>query len=327
MRLGTLVLALVAILTLGVAPVFAADPMFLARFNAAAGELPEGLAVGLPGSAAPSGGLYAGMLATGEIKHVAYDGRVSSFAQLPAPGEGFMTGLEWGEDGLYVGLASFDPDTHGIWWVSSDGSQVMRWIAFETTTLPNALKFWNGYLYVTDSIGGAIWRINSQGQVTQWVQSPLLLGDADISPVPIPIGANGLVIEGGMAYVANSNFGRIVRIPIQSNGTAGPPVVHAQGADLVGADGLAGVPGAAGTTLYVAVNAQDAFARVAPNGAVTTIAQGGVLQTPASIVYSRGTLYLTNMTLFEDEAVRQPGILALLIGAAPAQVPARGKGK
>jgi hypothetical protein len=82
-------------------------------FNPDAFELPEGLAVSRHGD------LYVGLLG-GEIKKVTPDGQVSSFATLD-PGEGFLLGLAFDQqNALYAALASFNPETHGVWEIKED---------------------------------------------------------------------------------------------------------------------------------------------------------------------------------------------------------------
>ncbi|MCU0686030.1 MAG: hypothetical protein MUF34_27930, partial [Polyangiaceae bacterium] len=81
----------------------------LASFDAALGELPEGIAV--DGSGTP----YVGFAPKAEIVELRPDGSSrSSFAKLPAPppdGQGFMTGLALDAAGnLYAALASFKAD-------------------------------------------------------------------------------------------------------------------------------------------------------------------------------------------------------------------------
>ena len=61
-----------------------------------------------------------------------------------------------------------------------------RWIQF-----PNGLAFdHRGNLYATDSILGAVWRIQHGGSAEIWFQSPLLEGNG-AAGLGFPLGANG----------------------------------------------------------------------------------------------------------------------------------------
>ena len=80
----------------------------VALLDANAFEFPEGLAIDSQGN------IYAGMAPTGEIKIITPSGEVATYAQLPAPGAGFMVGMDFDAAGaLYVAMTSFDPETHG----------------------------------------------------------------------------------------------------------------------------------------------------------------------------------------------------------------------
>ncbi len=188
----------------------------------------------------------------------------------------------------------------------------------ELTALPNWLEFWGSTLLVSDSTGGRVWQIDPSGNLSLWVESALLMGDPARSPLPIPIGANGMAIRGRTLYVANTNFGRIVGVPIRADGSAGTPAVVVEDEMLVGADGIAFDRGG---TLYVAVNFQDAIVAVSPNGALTTLAQGSPLQNPASLTIAGGNLYITNFAVAKPPETQEPGLLRLALPLG------RGKGK
>jgi hypothetical protein len=91
-----------------------------------------------------------------------------------------------------------------------------------------------GNVYVSDSFQGIIWRTNRSGENLQaWVNSPLLR----TSGVP-PFGANGLGFNksGSFLFVANTGDDRVIRIPVNGDGTAGTPEVFVN--SINGADGL-----------------------------------------------------------------------------------------
>jgi hypothetical protein len=80
-----------------------------------------------------------------------------------------------------------------------------------------------------------VWRIRRDGALERFVEHPSLAPEPG-SPVP---GANGIAVAHGALLVANTRFGRIVRIPINADGSAGAPTTVLERADLIGADGLA----------------------------------------------------------------------------------------
>ncbi|HEX2172344.1 MAG TPA: SMP-30/gluconolactonase/LRE family protein, partial [Dehalococcoidia bacterium] len=126
------------------------------------------------------------------------------------------------------------------------------------------------------------------------------------------IGANGMVIHDRYVYVANTNYGRIVRIPIGTGSRAGTPEVFVEDEELLyGADGLTVDDWG---TLYVAVNGLDSIAAISPSGEITTLAQGGGLQNPASVLAIGNVLYITNMALLKPEGTRLPALYWMQIG-------------
>jgi hypothetical protein len=169
--------------------------------------------------------------------------------QEPSP---FSTGFALHRNGvLYVGLGNCDPATHGIWRVNKDGSAA-PFAQVPLSQLPKGLALTNGDfpLYVTDlhdfthsrdanlnlrpevpncrveECSLRIWRIDQNGQVIIWQESPLFYGSVD-SPLLHPHGVNGIVVDkaGKNVYVTVTDHGRVIRIPINKDGSAGAPEV------------------------------------------------------------------------------------------------------
>ncbi|MES2638369.1 MAG: SMP-30/gluconolactonase/LRE family protein [Myxococcota bacterium] len=250
------------------APAFAADVTVVESYDASIGQLPEGVAV------SPSGDLYVGLAGTGELRRLdrhTYVGE--TFAQFDV-GAGFLLGLAFDGDDLYVALASFTPETCGIWRVDADGN-TERVVAFGANEFPNDLTFDRaGNLYVTESIGGAVYKIPA-GTTTRelWVQDPLLAGDLAWSPVPFPIGVNGITYDDDTDTVilVNSQVPSVIEIDVDG-GVAGTLSVLASGEHLRGADG---VNLDRNGDLLVVANASSSLLRIdRATGAATTLADG-----------------------------------------------------
>jgi sugar lactone lactonase YvrE len=268
-------------------------------------QLPEGVAVDRHGN------VYVGFAPTGELLKLTPAGTQSIVATLPVGG-GFTAGLAVdGRGNVYAALASFDPATHGVWRVRPDGSSA-RLAALPPTTLPNALAFdRRGKLFVSDSLGGAIWRIPPGGDAELWAQDELLLGRVDL-----PIGANGLAFRRDDLYVANTAFGRIVRIPIEEDGSAGDPETFVQDERLFAVDGIAfDVAG----RLYAVTGPLDTLVRVSRDGEISTLAtEADGLDFPASLAFgtrgaARKHLFITNFALFTTENP-DPALLKIRVG-------------
>ena len=264
----------------------------LATFDPSKGEFPEGIAVDRRQH------VYVGLALTGEIRRFEPQGSSSTLATLPA-GAGFLLGLATDAPGnVYAALASFDPATHGVWRVRPNGSQE-RIGALPASGIPNGLAFDEaGSLYVTDSVLGAVWRIPRGGEPEVFVQHPLLEPEPG-SPVP---GANGIAFADHSLLVANTRFGRIVRIPIEPGGTAGTPSTVIERGDLIGADGVALD---VRRNLYVAMFGGPAggrLVRISPDGQVDQLAgPADGLTGPASLAFGtldRKSLFVTNFDLF-----------------------------
>jgi len=216
------------------APALAAEVSVIESYDASIGELPEGVAVG------PDGDIYVTLAATGELRqldrHTYAGGTLASFDT----GFGFLLGMAFNGPDLYVALASFVDATSGVWRVYPDGSKT-RVVAFSGSEFPNDVTFdSSGNMYVTESISGSVYKVPAGTTSRQlWIQDPLLFGDVTQSPVPFPIGANGLAYddETDTLLVANSQSPRIVEIE-DLGGSAGAVSVLAEGEHLRGADGI-----------------------------------------------------------------------------------------
>jgi hypothetical protein len=134
-------------------------------------------------------------------------------------------------------------------------------------------------------------------------------------------GANGITAIRGDVFVAvtrvTDNTGRIVRIPVACDGSAGEPEVYVEGPQLFGADGLT----SRGAELYVALNSQNRIATVtdagnsgngsgnSTGGRVQTVFAGGPLSFPSEVVFdptAPNTAFICN---FSNPVPQQGGVL------------------
>ena len=256
-----------------------------------ANEYPEGITIDKKGN------IYLGLVFDGRILRLGPDGSRSTLTTLPI-GSGLLVGLAADEFGnVYAALASFDPATHGIWRISSEGASE-RIAALDPAGFPNGLAFDSrGNLYVSDSFLATIWRIpRGGGTAAPWLQSPLLASDHVNG---FGVGANGLAFWCGDLYVANTDLGSIVRVPVEPNGLAGAPEVYVADPAIAFADGIAfDVRG----SLYV-VNSllTNTLVRIAPDRTLETLATADDgLDYPASVAFGTGRgertqLYLANV--------------------------------
>jgi sugar lactone lactonase YvrE len=274
-------------------------------FDPDALELPEGLAVDRQGD------LYVGLV-KGEIKKVTPEGQVSSFVTLPDPAPGFLVGLAFDrQEVLYAPLASFNPETHGVWEIKEDGT-AQRFAALDPQGLPNAIVVdQSGNLLVSDSV---------------WAEDDLLRGAEEGLPDSLPIGVNGMAFgKDQLLYVVNDDFGRLMRIPVNPDGSAGSVEVVLEDEGLEGADGIAFDRK---DNIYVAVNQQDKLVRITPDEEIETLATAG-LDYPASVAFGVGeeskVLYVTNLAVLRTqglvEGTPNPSLVRLDVDVAGRPLP------
>jgi hypothetical protein len=197
---------------------------------------------------------------------------------------------------LYVALpAAFGPPpsgTPGILKISANGKQATPVPGSEGMVAADGmgLDSATGYLYVTDIFGSAIWRVTPSGGSAQlWtsVATNPILGDPD-----------GVKVFKDAVYTSSGD--RILRIPINPDGSAGTATVWAQvpGAffdDMVLDDRTGNV--------YVTRLDTDELLQITPGGVVTAIATN-----------ADGLLGAANMTLIH---VGKSTVIYLANGGMP----------
>jgi sugar lactone lactonase YvrE len=173
---------------------------------------------------------------------------------------------------------------------------------------PNCIiKDSSGNLYVSDSLQGRIYKLSPDGRtMSVWAESPLLLSNNPAQNV----GANDMAFDRGQHYLYIDNTGnrQVFRIPVQSDGSAGPLELFADGATIDSRLGLAGpvaLYGADGIqfdvrgNLYVMANQADEVQVLSPAGDLIAryIGTGkNALDFNASPVFEGRSLYITNMS-------------------------------
>lgn len=266
----------------------------------------------------------------GEVWKVAPCGAKSLVASLDITAFGMLTGMAVDrDDRVYVGCGDAAP-FNGM--PSGIGSGVYRVgpgaltkvVALPDASWPNGLAFHDGSLYITDSVLGAVWRVQLgdgvAGPDTPWLQDDLLALD----PAGFNIGANGLAFSGRHLYVSVSDFGRIVRVPVRGDGSPGALKVVCETPELSTADGIAfDIAG----RLWITVNTGSTGTR--PSGALYRLGQDGVLKMiaddpgwlnfPTMPVFgttwgTSGTLYIENGAYDGWFDGTSPDITALRVG-------------
>ena len=166
----------------------------------------------------------------------------------------------------------------------------------------NALTFdATGNVYVSDSFGGKIFKlVPGTGAVTTLFADALLEPGAGFPP----FGANGLAFDATFSnlYIANTATDTVFKLGIDGGGQ--PTVLNTFATGINGADGLVFDPVG---RLWVAANQADQLVALDSDGEVVArvgsfdgVLPGGAVKGllfPASVVVSRGSLFVTNLAL------------------------------
>ncbi len=135
-------------------PAASAGGQFIARFDAAAGELSEGVAVDAGGT------VYASLSPLGQLVRIGSGGEYEVIGTVEGLQEGDigMLGITAHPDGsIYAGVFSANSDAHGVWRFDVDTGAAEHVPGTEQIGLPNAIAFdAAGTMYITDTIAGAV---------------------------------------------------------------------------------------------------------------------------------------------------------------------------
>lgn len=263
------------------------------------GQLPESVTTD------PNGNLY--MTMGSSVTTYTPGGQLTTIAALPVPAGVLANGVKYGpDDHLYIATGSLapEPPTSFIWRVSLEGD-VEEFAALDPEGFPNDLIFADdGLMYVTDPLIGQIWTVDSGGNPSVWIADELLTGnEEDPFLILSHFGVDGIALDKyeDYVYVSNLDYGQILRVPIEPDGSAGGFEVYVDDFDLLaGADGIAFDKNG---SLYVAVNGQDRLAVVGPGGGCAYVfAEGPPLDAPSSVVFGetwqdRKTLYIASFAI------------------------------
>jgi sugar lactone lactonase YvrE len=151
---------------------------------------------------------------------------------------GLLTGLAFDDHShLYVANATLSGDpAPGVFRVDAKGAPT-RVLTLPAESFPNGLAFHDGWLYVSDSHLGVVWRWKpGEGAATQWLQDDRLLPGT--GPDDNGIGANGIAFQGGDLLVAVADAGRIVQVQVTHGGVAGKVEVVSERPELISVDGI-----------------------------------------------------------------------------------------
>jgi|GEM_PF-3730844 len=244
------------------------------------------------------GNVYTSNQVTFDVYRITPRGEASVFAHLydmynPDAAYAGALGMAFAHNGaLWIAMLNFmEPSRHGIYTVRPDGSfELTVPMSPDEICCPNGLAFdKHGDLFITESINGGIWKVAKGHRVaTLWLTHDQLVPPADGA-----FGANGIAYKNGAFFVANTDKGTILKVPINHDGTPGEPAVFASG--LNGPDGVTLGPNG---DLYVACAYGGQLVRLADDGAMEVLIDKdlGYPTTPA-IVKGRGdrlTAYIAN---------------------------------
>jgi sugar lactone lactonase YvrE len=291
-------------------------------FDPAAGEFPEGIAVDKYGN------VYVSMIELDQIWKIDPSGNRSVLAEIAVPGAG-PAGMAVDAAGtvnaavsaLDLATGQTDPAFRGVYRIRPDGT-AERLPGTGAMLFPNDVTLdKQGNVYATDTSGGTVWRVPRDGSAELWSGDPLLQGDGSFG-FGFPIGANGIAFRHGELIVANSERGRLVRIPVEPDGSAGNASVLVESTALLGADGIAlDVHG----DVYVASAILYTVVRVGSEGLIETLATADDgLNQPSTLAFGTGkgerqTLFVANFSIFSSSPT--PAVLKLSVGVPGQPLP------
>jgi len=278
----------------------------LVGFNSTIGELPNSITVLKDGSIAASfpflHELRIYQSSTGEILRI--------INNLPA-----VTGITTDVNGdIFTASPSalLDPENagqHGIWRIDLDHGSAKQIATLPQTTIPRSLVVADDGTIFAGDLTGRIYKIDDGFEPSIWLEHSLLQGSPDLpGPIgrpPFPVGIEGLHIKDGFLYGTVVDYGRIIRIPINADGSAGEIEIIVEKPEiLLGLDEIA--LDDQGNIYGVSAFLHEVY-KITPNSEITVLADSNDgIDNPAGIVIggheSEHDLFVSNFAYITNNA-------------------------
>ena len=219
--------------------------------------------------------------AAGRVVGVSATGKQTAFAVTLPLGEFGIGAIGMAYDSnhqLYAAVPQGAPGQPGIYKISSNGKQATPVPGSEGMVAADGmgLDASTGYLYTTDIFGGAIWRVTPGGGSAQlWTSN---------ATNPLVVEPDGVKVYGNSVYVSDS--GRILKIPLNPDGSAGTATVWA-------------TPGGFTDDMVMDPRNGDVYVTRLDNDTLLRITQAGTTTVIAS--NADGLLGAANMTLVDQD--------------------------
>lgn len=260
----------------------------IANFDISTQQQPENMAV------EPNGAVDVTFNAAHQVARVGTNGVVTVLATLPAATNGIAAtadGIVRGLNGvLYVDYGAGDQS--GVWMIEPGSTTATQLTALPQVGWLNglALDSANEDLLATDSTNGTVWKISlNDGSASIWAQGSSLQPNSTTGK-----GANDVQVHDGAAYVSNTDKGTLLRIPINSDGSAGTATTVAQG--ITSIDGFSFDDSG---DVIAAQNYADQVALIHPDGtSQTVLTSADGVSNPTSVKIDGSTVFVASGAYF-----------------------------
>ena len=285
--------------------------------------------------------LFASVSYTGEVVLLKDDGSYEHIAWVPSKeesGQGQLIGMDVdAQDNIYIAYVQFSksinyvadlfdkhhPACHDVR-VTRSGVYKIDSKTREVTPVATRAEGWPfcfpddvdidkaGNIYLTDLTYSGIWKIWTDGKVTMWSNDPLLNPTDPVSTM----GVNVCVLdkeEKNIFAATTTQVGRIVKIPINEDGSAGKAELFSTGHgpfDGIEIDNEG--------YIYASEPVFNQIIVLSPQGggpwALTprkVIASGPPLQGPTSLVLRDGVLYTANLAFGVPKEQHNKAVVAI----------------
>ena len=178
------------------------------------------------------------------------------------------------------------------------------------TTFATGFKLANGLaidkegnLFVTDLVAGTVSKVTPEGDVSIFASGPLL-ATALVPALGLSLGPNDLAFNAKETalYVTDLGLGTVVRIGVQSDGTAGPVTNFAK-VSLPD-----GIPFDIKANMYVTIPLTNTVQLVAKDGSAHQVSfdtAHETLSNPSNVAFVGPELYITNLGLTGTSGISQ----------------------